>query len=280
MAGRERILIVGGGIAGLTVAAALRQRGFSPELVEREPAWPAGGAGIAIQPNAMRVLRSLGVETAVERAGAPLRRFAYLTERGETLAAIDLAELWRDVGRGYGVRRVKLQGALASAVDGARCRLGAPVTSLQQRDRRVLVGFNSGAADEYDLVIGADGIGSTVRKLALGAAAPIYAGQMAWRALAPIGSEDAAEIQFWMGDGRFFGLYPVSDRHTYFFGYVNEPERCHDPSPGRLGRLRERFAAFGAPVHQYLGSVDADEEIHCSAIEWLELDRWHEAGLC
>jgi FAD-dependent urate hydroxylase len=209
MAGRERILIVGGGIAGLTVAAALRQRGFSPELVEREPAWPAGGAGIAIQPNAMRVLRSLGVETAVERAGAPLRRFAYLTERGETLAAIDLAELWRDVGRG----------------DGARCRLGAPVTSLQQRDRRVLVGFNSGAADEYDLVIGADGIGSTVRKLALGAAAPIYAGQMAWRALAPIGSEDAAEIQFWMGDGRFFGLYPVSDRHTYFFCYVNEPER-------------------------------------------------------
>ena len=94
----------------------------------------------------MRVLRSLGLESAVERAGAPLRRFAYLTQGGEMLATIDLEDLWRGVGRGCGIHRVKLLGALAAAVDDARCRLGVSVTSLKQGDRRVLAGFNAGQA--------------------------------------------------------------------------------------------------------------------------------------
>ena len=98
MAKIEHILIVGGGIAGLTAAIALRQRGFSPELIEREPAWQAVGAGIALQPNAMRSLIRLRVGTAVERAGAPLRRFKYCTPQGEILAEIDLVELWKGVG--------------------------------------------------------------------------------------------------------------------------------------------------------------------------------------
>jgi 2-polyprenyl-6-methoxyphenol hydroxylase-like FAD-dependent oxidoreductase len=69
MARAERILIVGGGIGGLSVAAALHACGFAPELIERSDAWRAVGAGIAIQPNGIRVLRTFGVGTAVERAG-------------------------------------------------------------------------------------------------------------------------------------------------------------------------------------------------------------------
>jgi 2-polyprenyl-6-methoxyphenol hydroxylase-like FAD-dependent oxidoreductase len=62
MAKVESILIVGGGVAGLTAAIALRQRGFTPELIEREPAWQAVGAGIALQPNAMRLLMTSASE--------------------------------------------------------------------------------------------------------------------------------------------------------------------------------------------------------------------------
>src|SRR5580693_2110514 len=87
MAGSDHILIVGGGIAGLSAAAALRQKGFDPELVEREPKWSALGAGIAIQPNGTRVLQSLGVFAEIEEAGAPLHRFVFCTPQGETLAA-------------------------------------------------------------------------------------------------------------------------------------------------------------------------------------------------
>jgi len=74
MANIERILIVGGGIAGLTLAIALRRQGFKAELVERSPVWHATGAGILLHANGVRVLRSLGVGKAVEQAGAVVRR--------------------------------------------------------------------------------------------------------------------------------------------------------------------------------------------------------------
>jgi 2-polyprenyl-6-methoxyphenol hydroxylase-like FAD-dependent oxidoreductase len=71
-----------------------------------------------------------------------------------------------------------------------------------------------------------------------------------------------------------FGLFPVSNKHTYGFGYINEPERRHDPALGRRKRLRERFAAFGGLVKAYLENLECDEQIHYAAIESLELDHW------
>jgi 2-polyprenyl-6-methoxyphenol hydroxylase-like FAD-dependent oxidoreductase len=277
MAKVERILIVGGGIAGLTAAIALRQRGFSPELIERSPTWQAVGAGIALQSNATRLLLSLGVGTAVERAGAPLRRFKYCTPQGEVLAEIDLIQLWKDVGRGVGVERTKLQDALLGELEGAPCRLAAWITSLEQKNGPASVRFNDGRSEDYDLIIGADGIGSSVRSLALSEAAPSYTGQMGWRSLAPIRQDTPDEVQFWLGDGCFFGLFPVSNKHTYGFGYINEPKRRHDPALGRLTRLRKRFAAFGGLVKAYLANLECDEQIHCAAIESLELTHWHKS---
>jgi 2-polyprenyl-6-methoxyphenol hydroxylase-like FAD-dependent oxidoreductase len=274
MAKIERILIAGGGIAGLTAAIALRQRGFSPELVEREPIWRAVGAGIALQPNAMRVLTRLGVGTAVECAGATLRRFKFCTDQREVLAEIDLAELWKGVGPFVGVERIQLHDALLRELKDTPCRLGAWITSLEQKNGCVSVRLKDGRSEDFDLVIGADGVGSTVRSLALGDAAPSYIGQMVWRSLAPIRRETPEEVQFWLGDGCFFGLFPVSSKHTYGFGYINEPQRRRDPTPGRLARLRERFAGFGGLVKTYLASLERDEQIHCAAIESLELAHW------
>jgi 2-polyprenyl-6-methoxyphenol hydroxylase-like FAD-dependent oxidoreductase len=137
------------------------------------------------------------------------------------------------------VERSKLQDALLGELGGTPCRLGAWITALEQKSGCVSVWFNDGRSEDYDLVVGADGIGSSVRSLALGDAAPSYTGQMGWRSLAPIRHDTPDEVQFWLGDGCFFGLFPVSDKHTYGFGYLNEPERRHDPASGRLTRLRE-----------------------------------------
>src|SRR5215469_6967560 len=104
----KTILIVGGGIAGLTLARALRLRGFVVEVIERNGAWRAEGGGIAVQANAMRALRSLGLDTAVERAGAVLRRWSFCDQAGDILSDNDLEALWGDVGPSIGIERKQL----------------------------------------------------------------------------------------------------------------------------------------------------------------------------
>ena len=135
----------------------------------------------------------------------------------------------------------------------------------------VSIGFSDGGSADYDLVIGADGIGSTMRALAIGATAPRYCGQAAWRALAPIRRKGADEIQFWLGEGSFFTTYPVSAERTYGCAYVAEATPSHRPVEGRLARFRDCLATFGDPVQTFLNSLERDDQIHCSAIEAVEL---------
>ena len=96
---------------------------------------------------------------------------------------------------------------------------------------------------------------------------------MNWRSIALIRPHGLSALQFHLGDGCFFGLWPVGDGRTYGFGYVMGP-RFRDPLEDRLERLRHRFAALGGIVREYLASLDRDEQIHCSAIEWVDSDEW------
>ena len=273
MACAERILIVGGGIGGLSVAAALHARGFTPELIERSEAWRTIGGGIVMQPNGLRVLRTLGVGTAVERAGTVIRRWAFCDEQGEVLSETDLTALWNDTGPFIGIARRELQRALLAGAAAIPSRLGTFVTSLTQDDGAVWVELSDGSAATYDLVIGADGVGSSVRGLAFNAPPPVYGNQTVWRSLAPIRPRGLANLRFLLGDGCFFGLCPVGPDHTYGFGDIAGPP-IRDPIEGRLTRLRERFAHFGDIVQEYLGALDTSAEINCSPIEWLGEEYW------
>jgi 2-polyprenyl-6-methoxyphenol hydroxylase-like FAD-dependent oxidoreductase len=272
MATVERILIVGGGIGGLTLAAALHQHGFRPELIERNPSWHAVGAGIAVQPNGIRVLRALGMDTATVQAGTILRYWDFCDQWGEVLCETNLEELWGEVGPCIGISRSQLHQVLLAGAAAIPCRGGTSIQSWTHDEPGVTVGFSDGSTGHYDLVVGADGIASSVRRLLLGGA-PVFGGQMAWRSVAQIRPRGLTRLQFHLGDGCFFGLCPVAEGQTYGFGNVTEP-RFHDAVQGRLARLRERFATFGEPVSEYLSALDSDEQIYCSAIEWLEHDTW------
>ena len=274
----ERILIVGGGIAGLTLATALHQQGFGPELVECSPEWPAIGAGIMLQANGLRVLRALGLAAAVEEAGAVVRHWAWCDQHGEVLSSTDLAGVWGGVGPCVGIARPVLQQVLLAGATAVPYRLGTAVTSLTQKvqNQCVWVGFSDGSSGEYDLVIGADGLGSTVRELALGTSSIGYTGVMMWRSLIPMQPPGVTEtLTILLGEGSLFGQVPMGAGHTYGFGYVNEP-RVYDPLEGRRDRLLKRFAAFGGPVPAYLAALTRDEQIHCGPIEWVrDMEQWH-----
>ena len=247
MADIERILIVGGGIAGLSVATALHRRGLTPELVERSTTWPAVGAGINLPANGVRVLRALDVGDAVDRTATVIRRWGFFDQQGVLLCETDLEELWRDVGPCLGITRVRLQEALLTGAAVSH-RLGVSLTALTQDDDRVRVSFSDGTSGD-DLVVGADGIHSTVRELAVSASSPSYAGTMAWRSVIPTRPRGILDMMVLMGEG-----------YTYGFGAVGGT-RFNDPLVGRLERFRRRFAGFGAPVPAYLAALQSDEQL-------------------
>ena len=273
MADIERILIVGGGIAGLSVATALNRRGLTPELVERSTTWPAVGAGINLPANGVRVLRALDVGDAVDRTATVIRRWGFFDQQGALLCETDLEELWRDVGPCLGITRVRLQEALLTGAAVSH-RLGVSLTALTQDDDRVRVSFSDGTSGDYDLVVGADGIHSTVRELAVSASSPSYAGTMAWRSVIPTRPRGILDMMVLMGEGCFFGLAPMGEGYTYGFGAVGGT-RFNDPLVGRLERFRRRFAGFGAPVPAYLAALQSDEQLHFGPIEWVEVDEWY-----
>jgi 2-polyprenyl-6-methoxyphenol hydroxylase-like FAD-dependent oxidoreductase len=152
MADFDRILIVGGGIGGLSLATALHRQGYTPELVERSTAWPAVGAGINLPANGVRVLRALGLGEAVDRNAAVLRRWGFFNEQGELLCETDLEELWRDVGPCLAVTRVRLQEALLTGAAAVPHRLGVSLTTLTQDDKLVRVSFSDGRSGDYGTI--------------------------------------------------------------------------------------------------------------------------------
>ena len=273
MANIERILIVGGGIAGLTLATALHQQGFRAKLVERSSTWHATGAGILLHANGMRVLRALGLGDAVEQAGAIVRHWSFCDQHGEVLCDTDLGELWGNVGPCIGIERPILHKVLLSGAAAVPFELGTSVTSLTQDEQRVSVGFSDGSTGNYDLVVGADGIYSTVRMLMVDTVRPRYTGLMIWRSLVPIRSRGVTNFKLMLGDGCYFGIMPMGDGHTNVFGGIGMP-RTHDPEQGRLERFRKRFTGFSRQVQDCLAAISSDEQIYCGPVEWVKIDHW------
>jgi FAD-dependent urate hydroxylase len=264
-----RILVVGAGIGGLAVARALAHAGFSVEVFEREPAWDEAGTGIYLPGNAARALRALGLEQAVMEKGVVIPRQRVSDDRGRPLVEVDLAELWDGIGPSLALPRAHLHAVL---LDGARevpIRMGVDVRGLRDQNGTVSVEFGDGNEVEYDLVVGADGIHSTVRRLAFGddaTARPV--GQVGWRFVTAC----PAEVTTWsvmLGHRTAFLTIPIGNGRVYCYCDVVstfEADRNED-----LGRL---FSGFAEPVPSLIDSVPDRSLVHRSTIEEVALDSW------
>ena len=216
MTDKLSIAIVGGGIAGLVTAAALRESGHDVCVYEQADQFKEIGAGVTLHPNATRLLEKLGFGDALRKIGSPTSGVRLMSAAGvpiETGGAPDGVPL-SDAGQGYNVHRAEFLDILASAVPPSNFRLGHRCADVIEDDDGITLTFENGARVTCDLVIGADGIRSVVRqRIGLDVAATSE-GVMAYRGLVPVEklpwASDAQGLYLWMGAGRSFLCYPVS----------------------------------------------------------------------
>jgi 2-polyprenyl-6-methoxyphenol hydroxylase-like FAD-dependent oxidoreductase len=182
----NRALIVGGGIGGLATAYGLMQQGKDVLVFEQasDVRKIQLGGGFHIWTNAARALQQLGLYEQVQAIGAPLDATDYLTARGKPLASWPVAEIARENGViDVGVSRQDLQALLVEAVGVDHIRLGARCTGFEQDGEGVRLKLADGGEERGSLLIGADGLRSTVRAQIHGEQEPHYVGYTQWQSL-------------------------------------------------------------------------------------------------
>lgn len=207
----QEVTILGAGVAGLTAALALAQKGFAVTVLEQADAIREVGAGLQISPNAAAVLRALGLGAALDAAQGRAQAVRLCDGlSGETVLNMDLLRLRPAQGYHF-LHRADLIAMLEAAVRaaGVQIRLLQQIETVDLSGARPRLVTAQGAEVEADLLIGADGLHSKTRAALNGAESPFFTHQVAWRAVLPErpGVEQVAEVH--MGPGRHLVSYPL-----------------------------------------------------------------------
>jgi 2-polyprenyl-6-methoxyphenol hydroxylase-like FAD-dependent oxidoreductase len=268
-----RVLIVGAGVAGLALAGRLAGAAIEVEVVEKAAAW-SSGTGIYLPGNAVRAMRELGIGDQLVAAGKVNRRRRYLSSNGATLFEIDVEDFWRGVAPPIGVHRSHLHEALLAQVDGSRIHLGTTVRELTEDRPVVSASLSDGRHEDYDLVVGADGIHSTVRRLVFGEGAvrPASLGAVSWRSVVP-NVWDIDNWTVWTGRESLLLTVPIDVDRVYVFASTSSDPPPAGWTPDDMTAL---FDEFTSPVTDVVKTMNvAPEEIHFSPLDQVDQAPWH-----
>ena len=244
-----KVLVVGGGICGMSCAIQLANSGLQIDLIDLDPQWRVYGAGITITGPTFRALKEIGLIGEVIEKGFACDGAKTRTRDGALIAEVNMPGLAAGIPYGGGIMRPVLHEILARATKGAgvAVRLGLTIDHVADLGSSVDVVFSDGTADSYGLVVGADGINSKMRQLLFpDAPEPHFTGQGAWRVLAP--RPPAVDmIETFLSPGIKAGVTPISDKQLYMFALSPETEDVIPPED-QAGRLKEVLEGFGGLI--------------------------------
>jgi 2-polyprenyl-6-methoxyphenol hydroxylase-like FAD-dependent oxidoreductase len=253
-----KIVIVGGGIGGLSLARELALRGMKSTVLERSPQLNPVGAGIIMNPNAMRVLEKNGLADAVRRDS-----WAYLTREtrdaaGRLLATRDYRPLYESgkLAPGALVHRAHLLEVLFRSLPPGTVNFGSSIKNTQ--------------SVQADLVVGADGIHSQVRRDLFGEYKPRYMGYRSHRLV----MDNVADVRCfteYLGRGQRIGVVPISEKRVYVWTTFNS--RKENPSGADLARMFAQFTH--QPLRRMFAALPPPPSIITTEIEELWVENWH-----
>jgi 2-polyprenyl-6-methoxyphenol hydroxylase-like FAD-dependent oxidoreductase len=268
-----KIAIIGGGIGGLSAALALRRAGFEPEVFEQAPELLEVGAAIAVWPNAMRILQTLGVGEAVSQKAGLIKEARWLNWDGRLLRNFKLPQTDAPA---IALHRADLQNALLHALPQQLVHLGKAFQSYQRERDLIRANFTDGTSITCDVLIGADGIHSRTRAQELDDGQPVYRGYTVWRGIThstPTSLTPSTAIEVY-GRGQRFGIGPVGLGQTGWWATANEAEIADEIPSNRQQKLLALFEGWHAPVIELIKSTPTTSIRRSSTYDRAPVGNW------
>jgi 2-polyprenyl-6-methoxyphenol hydroxylase-like FAD-dependent oxidoreductase len=258
---QKHFAIIGGGIAGLSTAIALQQKGFQFSVFESAPEIKPLGAGLVLAANAIKAYQKMGLVEKIIQQGQVLPHFSILDHKGKLITYADAQNLSKKYGtHNFSIHRPALHQVLLKEIDPACLHVNKVAVRVENIGNQVLVHFKDGSSHLSDYLIVADGIHSAIRQQLVPDSAPRYAGYTCWRAVIDdpgLNLQGATET--WGPKGRM-GIVPLAQNQVYWFACVNAPRNDQQMRAWKAGNLHQRFAGFHHPIPEILAHT-ADERL-------------------
>ncbi len=276
----KAVLISGAGIAGRTLAFWLKAAGFEPTLIERAPALRAGGYVIDFWGLGYDIAERMGLATDIDRMGYHMRELRIVDDRGERVTGFG-TKVFNELsgGRFVTLGRSDLSRLLFEKIkDTTKIIFGTEIVDLQEHADSVQVQFNTGDERRFDLVIGADGLHSNVRRLVFGPE-DRFEKQLGYLVAAfevrGYRPRDEDVYVIYSEPGRMLGRFALhADRTLFLFVFTADV----DPLPAVLdlqkAMLRERFGDGKWECSRILGELDRTQDLYFDRVSQIMLDSW------
>lgn len=251
-----KIAIAGAGIAGLTTAIALIQKGFDVTVYEAAPHIKPVGAGITLSANAIKALELIGVKNKVAAKGLFLERFVILNDKGSVLSTVKNTKENQQFGDdNFTITRADLHEVLLSFLKPTQVVLGKKMVDVEQAQNQVKLLFDDGTAVNVQCLIAADGIHSIARKKYVGQNKPRYSGYTCWRGLVKYeGLKLNCASETWGAKGRV-GIVPLPNDFIYWFACVNAPAQSEFYKQFTVADVAQHFQNYHQPIPTILSNT-------------------------
>lgn len=257
---KKRVTIIGAGIAGLTTAISLKQKGYEPVIFESASEIKAIGAGLALAANAMTAYKRLGIIEDVIAIGELVTNITINDYKGKVITKMDTKNLTEKYKiQNYAVHRADLQSTLLSKINLDNLYLNKKTLAIERDGKGLLVKFEDGTEHKTDALIVAEGIHSVIRKQLLPNAMPRYSGYTCWRGVIENPNLNVENSTETWGHGKRFGMVPLTKNRIYWFACINATQNNKKFKNYTIEDLKREFQDFHAPIQTILSHTkDAD----------------------